>query len=168
MALESELRKKITNGVTVYEFAMNELFDPSTDEKLLRFFSTGNNEEQYNYTWVAVPRDGRVDEGTMFSGVGVDELRLNLENTLQEHCHPLTLGQKCADWFLMKVLVTGTVAGQVMNAVKNVDIDNWVEDNEGRMDTLRKCMDSWFKRHKSSSAMKIGTDNELPTFEALQ
>ena len=49
----------------------------------------------------------------------------------------------------MKVLVTGTVAGQVMNVVKNVDIDNWVEDDERRMGTLQKCMESCFKRHKS-------------------
>ena len=31
-------KKRITNGVTMYAYAMNELFDPSTDEKLLRFF----------------------------------------------------------------------------------------------------------------------------------
>ena len=104
----------------------------------------------------------------MFSNVGKYELRLNLENTLREICQPLTLSQKITDWFLMKVLVTGTVAGLVTNAVKNVDIDDWVEDDERRMDMLRKCMDSWFNRHQSSSAMKIGTDNELPTFEALE
>ena len=35
-------KNKINDNQTVYTFTMNELFDPSSDEKLLKFFSTGD------------------------------------------------------------------------------------------------------------------------------
>ena len=42
-------KKKINDNQTVYAFVMNDLFNPSSDEKLLRFFSTGDTYEKYNY-----------------------------------------------------------------------------------------------------------------------
>ena len=45
---------------------------------------------------------------------------------------------------------------------------NTVEIAELMCCTMRKCTNSWFERHKSSSAMAMGTTNEQPMFEALR
>ena len=162
-------KKDLGNGKTVYAYAINELFDPSTEEKLLRFFRTEAVEEENIHTFVAVPRDGEVDELTLFGGVGDSEHRLNVEDKIQTYCHPLTLGQKCADWFLMKCLISGTIAGKIVAEVERFpDGHAFVDDEELMRSTLRKCMESWFKRHKASTAMTMGTENEEPTFEALR
>ena len=42
-------KKKLDNNKYVYAYALNELFDPTSENKLLRFFSTGDNEEEHNY-----------------------------------------------------------------------------------------------------------------------
>ena len=91
---------------------MNELFDPTSENKLLRFFSTGDNEEEHNYRWIAVPRVGCVDGNTLFADIGENDNRMRVEDALLINCHPLTLGQRCADWFLLKLLISGTLAGK--------------------------------------------------------
>ena len=125
-------------------------------------------EEEYKYTWVAVPRQGEVDESTLFGGVGDDEVRYNIEDALQSKCNPLTLGQKCADWFLLKVLISGTVAGMIVSEIERVTANCLLGNDDLMRNTMKRCMDSWFKRHKSSSAMTMGVENEQPTFEALR
>ena len=161
-------KRDLDNGKTVFEYAVNEIFDPSTDEKLLRFFRTEDIEEEFSYSWVAVPRDGAVDECTLFAAVGDDEHRLNMEDYVRTYCHPLTMGQKCADWFLMKTLISGTVAGKIYAEVERVTDEMLIANDELMHNLLKKCMESWFKRHKSSSAMTMGTENEEPTFDALK
>ena len=162
-------KKTLGNGKTVFAYAINELFDPSVDEKVIRFFRTENIPDEYINTWVAVPREGEVDEMSLFGGVGVDGIRDQIENHLLSYCNPLSIGQKCADWFLMKCLISGTIAGKIVAELDKVPIDEDVlNDDEVMRSILRKCMESWFKRHKASSAMAMGTENEEPTFEALK
>ena len=71
--------KTIDNCVTAYVFAMK-LFDPLANEKLLRLFSTGHKEKNHNYTWVVIPREGKVHEGTMYSGIGDDYQSINIKD----------------------------------------------------------------------------------------
>ena len=76
---------------------MNEAFDPKMSQKLLRFFSSGGNEVGNNYRWTAIPKKVGVDEITLFSSVADDLNRTRVERKLRDRCHPLTLGQRCAD-----------------------------------------------------------------------
>ena len=89
--------KSFDDGPTVYTSAMNELFDPSTGEKLLRLFSTGYKDEVCNNLLVAIPKEGKVDAQTLFGNVGDNADRLNIEDTLKLYYHPLCSGQECAD-----------------------------------------------------------------------
>ena len=88
---------------------------------------------------------------------------------MQSYCNPLTLGQKCADWFLMKCLIRGTIAGKIVAELDKIPIDHsFVDDHELMRSIQRRCMESWFKRHKASLAAVLGTENEEPTFDALK
>ena len=160
--------KQLNDGSYVYAYAMNELFDPTTEDKLLRFFSTGgDNHEEHNYCWVAIPNVGCIDCYTLFGNVGDDEKRKRIEELLLESCHPLTLGQRCADWFLMKILISGTLAGKMCAKIDRVGMDEIEASDEIKREILDVCYASWFKHHHSSSNMTAGTNNEEPTLQKL-
>ena len=89
-----------------------------------------------------------------------DANRLDIEDTLKLFCHPLSLGPKYADLFLMKVLISITIAGQIIVDIERSTAKNMIEYDNSMGNTMNKCMVSWFKRYKSSTAMIMGTDNE--------
>ena len=101
----------------------------------------------------------------MFSPKKGCELRLELEELLEKRCNMLTLSQRCADWFLLKMIITGTMAGKIISQVKN---QKPPYSHDFIHTLFQQCLDSWFSRHKSSSAMKAGTLNEEPTIEKLR
>ena len=77
----------------MYAYASNELFDPISEDKLLRFFSMGgDNEEGHNHQCIAVPRAGCVDGNTLFADVGDNANRMLVEDALLINCRLLTLG----------------------------------------------------------------------------
>ena len=41
------------------------------------------------------------------------------------------------------------------------------KEGEFLCNLFTKCIDSWFKRHPASSAMSIGTNNDVPTLYKL-
>ena len=114
------IKNPFDDGPTVYTFAIDELFDLSTDKKFLRFFSTGDKEEDRNHTWVATSKKEKVDEQTLFGNVGDNADRLNIEDTLMLYCHPLSLGQTCADWYLIRFLISRTIAGWIISDIKRL------------------------------------------------
>ena len=61
-----------------------------------------------------------------------------------------------------------TVAGKIYAEVERVTDEMLIANDELMHKLLKKCMESWFNRHKSSSAMTMGTENEEPTFDALK
>ena len=144
------------------------MFDPTTEDKLLRFFSTGSEEELHNYKWIAVPRIESVDRHTLFGKIGDDSVRNKLEEMLSTSCHPLTLGQRCADWFLLKMCVTGTLAGKIAALVDRDGSEVIVASDEKKINMLQMCFTSWFKRHQASNNMKVGSENEEPTLTKLR
>ena len=90
-----------------------------------------------------------------------------------EHCHVLTIGQRCADWFFMRQFrVTGTLAG------RSIMSDNEVRQLLGlavrsveapRPQQLpRQCAESWFSGSRSTEARMKGTANEKAAFLALE
>ena len=53
-----------------------------------------------------------VDKGFIFSSMKGEPNRIRTEEALQKNCNVLTTGKRCADWFLMKMMATGTMAGK--------------------------------------------------------
>ncbi|KAG7338645.1 hypothetical protein IV203_020733 [Nitzschia inconspicua] len=84
------------------------------------------------------------------------------KEALLQSAQPLTVGQRCADWFLMKsMLLSGTMAGK---------IGTYVAEPSGAAlsSIMEECIVSWFGRHKSTAMMASGTCNENPTLDRLR
>ena len=75
------------------------------------------------------------------------------------------LVQKCAGWFLLKMLGSGTMASKIFSKSGS---ENEPYFHGLLLKIFEKCMKSWFKRHKSNNAMKIGALNEDPTVAKLR
>ena len=69
------------------------------------------------------------------------------EDELLISCHPLSLGQRCADWFLLKVLINGTLAGKIISVMDKEGGNMIVGSVEIKRDIIKICFDSWFKRY---------------------
>ena len=104
----------------------------------------------------------------MFADIGENDNRMRVEDALLINCHPLTLGQRCADWFLLKVLISGTLAGKIISVVNREGADTIVGSVEKKRDIIQICFGSWFKRHNSNADMTTGTENEEPTIQKLR
>ena len=70
---------------------------------------------------------------------------MRVEDELLIKCHLLTLGQRCANWFLLKVLISGTLARKIMSVVDRERGDTIVGSVEMKRDIIQICFDSWFK-----------------------
>lgn len=68
--------------------------------------------------WVAVPKANISVNNALFrSENNPNMLRCECERSLKLTCVPLTIGQRCADWFeLRKFRVTGTSAGLILKS----------------------------------------------------
>ena len=128
-------------------------------------FSTGDNEEEHNYRCITVPRIGCVEGNTLLADIRVNDNQMHVEDALLINCHPLTLGQRCADRFLLKVLISGTLAGKIISVVNREGADTIVGSVEKKRDIIQICFGSWFKRHNSNADMTTGTENEEPTIQ---
>ena len=82
-------------------------------------FSSGEEDEDLHYTWVAITSKSSRDKNQLFSPKEDCELSLELEEVLDNRCNILTLSQRCVDWFLFKIIITGTMAGKIISQVKN-------------------------------------------------
>lgn len=103
--------------VTITAYAVCEKFDRKTATKDLLFFSTGTSTRRIVHVWVAVPGDSASSDH-LFSDKTASDVQKQVEEKLRLKCRPLTIGQRCADWFLLKLLLSGTNAGIVYNKVK--------------------------------------------------
>ena len=157
---EARVAKKVLeNGKTLYATVVRDVFDRKVDSKLIRFFSSGPMATGLAYKWIAIRKKTTV-ANTLF----VETRRLQgtkefIESLLKQNCHPLTVGQRCADWFLMKSFrLTGTMVGVVLQKCKDVvEMDGVIQK-----DLIESCLDSWFGRFKSNTNMARGTSNEVP------
>ncbi|KAG7372558.1 hypothetical protein IV203_018701 [Nitzschia inconspicua] len=105
----------------------------------------------------------------LFSNTIASESRKMVEEKLLVAVDPLTIGQRCADWFLMKsMLLSGTMAGKIVGAMTGRDTTwNAQPSDQTLTNTLQECMQSWFGRHKSTAMMALGSRNENPTMRNL-
>lgn len=87
-------------------------------------------------------------------------------------CHVLTLGQRCADWFIpWQFRVTGTNAGILLIPNYRVRSERSVkgDGNEGTLGQLFPVLQAgWFSSKISTEVMKMGTLNEPAVLNALQ
>ena len=67
----------------------------------------------------------------------------------------------------MKILISGTMADLISRKIDQLETNDMTNEGEFLCNLFTKCIDSWFKRHPSSSAMSIGTNNEVPTLYKL-
>ncbi|KAG7341772.1 hypothetical protein IV203_006864 [Nitzschia inconspicua] len=89
-----------------------------------------------------------------------------VEGMILQSAEPLTTGQRCADWFLMKsMLISGTMAGEI---AQTVDLNTLRMSDEGLTNLLQDCIASWFGRHKGTAMMAAGSRNEEPTIQKLR
>ena len=92
------------------------------EARIIRFFSTEEHNSDHFYTWIAIPILVTVKRNFLFYSNTGSEERLFLESHLRKRCHPLKIGQRCADWFLLKMLVSGTMAGKLVEKIQDEDI----------------------------------------------
>ena len=60
------------------------------------------------------------------------------------------------------------MTGRIVSEFQKYTAETLLNNAELMCCTMRKCMNSWFERHKSSSTMTMGTTNQQPTFEKLR
>ncbi|KAG7344888.1 hypothetical protein IV203_032419 [Nitzschia inconspicua] len=143
----------------IYAIALREVFDRKNPVKYLKFFASKNHRP---YTFVAVERNEHLDQNVLFSPKTPSPERSSVEQALLQSAQPLTVGQRCADWFLMKsMLLSGTMAGK---------IGTYEAEPSGAAlsSIMEECIVSWFGRHKSTAMMASGTRNENPTLDRLR
>ena len=116
---------------------------------------------------MAIPRE-LVSSDHLFSNKKASTARQEVEAKLGLKCRPLTVGQHCANWFLLKWLLSGTNAGIIYSKSKrmlpsisegrnnsnasseddNSESDSSTVPNNITYDLLaslfEKCMESWF------------------------
>lgn len=86
-----------------------------------------------------------------------------------EHSIPLTIGQRCADWFVLRRFrITGTIASLLMasnprlSEILSTRDLNQEEERPDSSGLMSKLVASWFSRSRSTEAMKRGSGNENP------
>lgn len=87
-----------------------------------------------------------------------------LQGVLRGRCHILTVGQRCADWFVLRQFrITATLAEDVFAAL------DWSDATVALFPTAKerthkewigRWTDSWFSTRRSTEAMMRGTRNE--------
>ena len=160
-------KMSLDNGkeISLYAIAIHDCHDRKTASKLLRIFATGDKVEQLKNVIVGMKKDSGINSCTLFYHAKTPvAAREEVEKTLLDNgCGPISLSQRDGPWFAGKGgRVCGTMATKF--AVNELPL----ETAEQKQEMLEKCIDSWFKRHHSSSAMKAGSDNEVPLSEHIQ
>jgi hypothetical protein len=154
LGAEVRIAKRSVRGKEVFAVAVRDIFDRNAACKDIKFFVTTITKPRVTapYTFVAVPKTGRLCPNILFSDTrDVSDKRKMVEQLLLTNCVPLTIGQRCADWFLLRgQLLSGTIAGKL---TKNVDPDGPPPSEELLSRAMDDCLDSWYKRHRSTDAM---------------
>lgn len=90
-----------------------------------------------------------------------------------EHALPLTIGQRCADWFVMRQRITGTIAGKILlqsSSVREIlGLPPQADSEPSRPAALLKDLSNmWFSSIRSTEAMMRGSCNEGAVISALK
>ncbi len=160
LGAEARVDKKVLeNGKSLHASVVRYVFDRKAESKLTQFFSSGPMAIGLSCKWIATRKKTTVVKTLFVATKRPSETKVAMESKLKENCHPLTVGQRCADWFLMKSFrLTGTMAGAVIRKCQDaVELDSLIEK-----DLIQSCLNSWFGRFKSTAPMVRGSSNEVP------
>ena len=105
-----------------------------------------------------------VSKTTLFSSNFGNLSRIGIENHLLVHYNILTLRQRYADYFLMKILIGGTTAGIIASKTKK-ELQPYYPFFLNHL--LNVSTQSWFSQHKSNDTMISSTLNEAPIFDEI-
>ncbi|CDF37457.1 unnamed protein product [Chondrus crispus] len=134
-------------------------------------------------TWVAVPRtepvshmlfSNRDDEGLIVTPSPSSSSDKDMvEHLLLQRCSVLAVGQRCADWFVLRQFrLTGTSAGTILLTDSTVRECVGLPQRQGfdeitLSERLKSLSQTWFGASRSTEAMKRGSMNERGVFAAL-
>lgn len=141
--------------------------------KVLRFMHAVPTPITYQLNqWVAVPKPVVSTTNSLFSGSTATDIN-SCEFMLAKTCFPLTLAQRCADWFTLRQFrVTGTNGGIIMRDDAGFLTAMGYSTDSARERTMSKWFDllhaSWFSSKVSTEAMMKGTANEGAVAEFLR
>ena len=151
---------------------------------IIRFmYSIPSDIAQRVENWVAVPHSGsssrmifgkRSDDGRIVrpSSLSLD-YRDTMERFLLSKCIVLTVGQRCADWFVLRQFrVTGTNAGMILLAATDIRSSiglpaRSVDPDTSLAGTLGSLTRSWFSTARSTEPMMRGRANEGAVLASL-
>ena len=149
--LGSEIRVAsvgVSNRKQLFASIVREVFDRKSTKKSLRFFLSGiadNSIPLIGTTWVCISLGERISNETLLYGDNWEEKEV-VEKALLQNCNPLSIGQRCADWFLLRTFhFTGTLGSGLGSLDRNVT-------NENLRVVMDSLLDSWYKRVSSTSA----------------
>lgn len=133
--------------------------------------------------WVAVPHRRAMSSRALFTrrdsdgkvcmpADGCSLAQSRVERWVWDHCRILTVGQRCADWFVLRQFrLTGTLASKVLlaqNSIRDLLGLHRITDEPPRPSALlHDLISSWFSSKRSSEAMMRGTLNEDAVMTAL-
>ena len=151
---------------------------------MLRFlFSVTSQTGRKLDTWVAVPRNSssvshlfsqRHDDARIFvPSSESSDVKERVESLIWRTCDALTIGQRCADWFILRQFrVSGTNASNILSTSNDVrhclGMENETRDTyilpSVLFDTL---VSAWFNSMCLAEPMKRGTANESAVLKAI-
>lgn len=142
--------------------------------RLLRFMhSVPSGVSKEFDRWIAVPKAPVSVSRTLFAGNDNPGSKC-CETALLQHCFPLTVGQRCADWFTLRQFrVTGTNSCLILQQDPGFRAQVGLPSQPvGRERTLGDwfvvLMDSWFSEKVSTEPMMRGSANEGPVIAHLR
>jgi YqaJ-like viral recombinase domain len=161
--------------------------------KILRFmYRVPSNVSRAVETWIAVPGAGlghsalfikRDDNGRIITPApDSPDCKDVVEREILRNCVVLTVGQRCADWFVLRQFrVTGTNAGRFLMEDENVRTElgysprHIATVGEGMeslarstTEKMQALVSSWFSTARSTEAMMRGSRNEPSVMNALE
>lgn len=151
---------------------------------IIRFMSTVPSTMASSMeTWIAVPRTAPVahmlfskrdDNGcVVIPSPESTKDKDVIELRLLERCTVLTIGQRCADWFILRQFrITGTSAGKILlsnSAVRDAMgfPPRPAAEDFSPGETLGTLVHTWFSSSRATEAMLRGTANEGAVVAAL-
>ena len=128
-------------------------------------------------SWINVPKKEALPSSSIFFNFPKTDLnqRSMLIAMLRIRCIILSKGQRCKDWFLLRLFrLTGTLFSKGLlssnhfREIIKLQQKDFNFDDEWKRKMLDDLVSSWFSNNRSTDSMKRGTANEIPVIRGLQ
>lgn len=160
-------------------FAIREYATKKFSKVLRLLFLVPSTVQHAINTWVAVPKLNVSLRSILFAHKSDDVSTITneqkvVESTISANCNVLTLGQRCADWFVPRQFrVTGTNTGLIIMSCDEIRSQIGLtcgleERSRSDEEWFRVLYESWFSMSTCNEAMVRGSATETPALQALQ